>query len=40
MGMQVKVDVNVKYENDDLRPIQFIVRYEINGKPYRKTLIN
>ncbi len=39
-GKQVKVDVNVKYDGDSLRPVEFKVKYEIDGKYYEKDIIN
>ncbi|WP_245647893.1 DNA/RNA non-specific endonuclease [Paenibacillus borealis] len=39
-GKQVKVNVEVKYEGDDLRPSKFIIDYEIDGEFFSKDLLN
>ncbi|WDM22287.1 DNA/RNA non-specific endonuclease [Paenibacillus polymyxa] len=39
-GKQVKVDAEVKYEGDSLRPSEFNVQYEIDGEVFTKNLLN
>ena len=39
-GKNVKNKVEVKYEGDSLRPSEFIVEYEIDGKYYDESIIN
>ncbi|MHB0862677.1 DNA/RNA non-specific endonuclease [Paenibacillus sp. SEL3] len=39
-GKQVKVDAEVKYEGDSLRPSEFNVQYEIDGEVFVKNLLN
>ncbi|WP_197073461.1 DNA/RNA non-specific endonuclease [Clostridium polynesiense] len=39
-GKQVKVNIEIKYDGDSLRPSEFNVRYEIDGKRYRKSILN
>lgn len=39
-GKQVKVNVEVKYEGNSLRPSKFNVQYEIDGEAFSKNLLN
>lgn len=39
-GKNVKIDVEIKYDGDNLRPSGFDVKYEIDGKSYRQSLSN
>lgn len=39
-GKNVKVNVEVKYDGDSLRPSEFNVKYEIDGKRYRQSILN
>lgn len=37
---QVSVDVDVKYDGEGLRPVEFVVEYKINGKRFLKKISN
>lgn len=39
-GKNVKVNVEVKYDGDSLRPSKFNVQYEIDGEVFSKNLLN
>ncbi|ANS77224.1 hypothetical protein AWM70_12580 [Paenibacillus yonginensis] len=39
-GKNVKVNVEVKYDGDSLRPSKFNVDYEIDGEVFSKSLLN
>ena len=39
-GQKVKVNVVIKYSEDNLRPSQFNIVYTIDDKPFRKILLN
>ena len=39
-GKQVKVNVDIKYDGNGLRPSEFNVKYEIDGKRYRQSILN
>jgi hypothetical protein len=39
-GKNVKVNVEIKYRNDKLRPSEFIIKYRIDGKSFRKRISN
>jgi hypothetical protein len=39
-GKQEKVNVEVNYDGDSLRPSKFIVQYEIDGEVFSKNLLN
>lgn len=39
-GRNVKVDVDVRYEGRSLRPSEFLIKYEIDGEAYHKTILN
>ncbi|HIW32717.1 MAG TPA: DNA/RNA non-specific endonuclease [Candidatus Paenibacillus intestinavium] len=39
-GEQVKVNVEVKYEGDSMRPSEFIVQYEIDGRFVEVSILN
>ena len=39
-GKKVSVNVDIKYEGNSLRPFKFIVRYEIDGKRFIRTIFN
>ena len=39
-GKNVKVDVEVKYDGDSLRPSKFDVKYVIDGKEYMQSILN
>lgn len=37
---KVSVDVDVKYDGEGLRPVEFVVEYKINGKRFLKKISN
>lgn len=37
---QVSVNVDVKYDGEGLRPVEFVVEYKINGKRFLKKISN
>lgn len=39
-GKQVKVNVEVKYDGDSVRPSKFNVQYEIDGEVFSKSILN
>ncbi|GAA0086285.1 hypothetical protein UT300007_27240 [Clostridium sp. CTA-7] len=39
-GKQVKVNVEIKYDGDGLRPSEFNVQYEIDGKYFERDILN
>jgi hypothetical protein len=39
-GKPVNIDIRPKYTGDSVRPSSFVVRYEVDGKTYRKVFIN
>ncbi|WP_219649729.1 DNA/RNA non-specific endonuclease [Clostridium sporogenes] len=39
-GKNVKVNIEIKYEGNSLRPSEFNVKYEIDGKRYRQSILN
>jgi len=39
-GKKVSVETNVKYDRNSLRPSKFEVKYTIDGKSYRKNILN
>jgi|GEM_PF-1903435 len=39
-GKTINVDIRPRYTGDSVRPSTFVVRYEVDGKMYRKTFIN
>lgn len=39
-GKNVKVNVEVKYDGDSLRPSKFNVQYEIDGEVFSKNILN
>jgi len=39
-GKNVKIDAEIKYDGNNLRPSGFDVKYEIDGKSYRQSLSN
>ncbi|MDU3527052.1 DNA/RNA non-specific endonuclease, partial [Clostridium sp.] len=39
-GKQVKVNVEIKYDGDGLRPSKFNIKYTIDGKPFSRNILN
>ncbi|MFE6077499.1 DNA/RNA non-specific endonuclease [Paenibacillus sp. NPDC057886] len=39
-GKKVKVNVEVKYDGDSIRPSKFNVQYEIDGEAFSKSILN
>ncbi|EPY2276966.1 DNA/RNA non-specific endonuclease [Clostridium sporogenes] len=39
-GKQVKVNLYIKYEGNSLGSLEFNVKYEIDGKRYRQSILN
>lgn len=39
-GKKVKVDVDIKYDGDGLRPSKFDVKYEIDGESFSESILN
>ncbi|MHB1316159.1 MAG: DNA/RNA non-specific endonuclease, partial [Christensenellales bacterium] len=39
-GKQVKVDVEILYEGDSMRPTGFNIQYEVNGKYFERNISN
>ena len=39
-GKRVSVDITIKYDKGNSRPVAFEVRYEIAGEFFRKTIKN
>ncbi|MDM5188375.1 DNA/RNA non-specific endonuclease [Bacillus sp. DX4.1] len=39
-GKQVKVNVEIKYDGDNLRPSESYIEYEIDGKYFERDILN